>query len=277
MPANNARFIFSNLAKATGVTATATAAGYPASNLLLSDKAMTYRSTTKAATFSGSSATSLTASAIVLAGANLSPTATGRLYLYSDTAYTTVVYDSTAKTICPAPAGQLEGYTAAQAASAYAYGGGVDAVLYFPETSFKSWRFVVDDPSNLAAYVEASYLMLGQYWSPTYDVDAGMGVQLRDSDVQKRSAAGSLRARAGVKWRELPLDLSLMPLADLKTLLRALRSLGRSKPLFVAVYPEDDDTTLDAETRMVGMLTEESEFTLGGPDNFATRMTVASL
>jgi hypothetical protein len=276
MPTNTARFIFKNLARLTGITAT-TAAGYPAANLLNSDDSLTCRATAKTLTLQGTNANLLTASGLALASTNLSPTATGRLYLYSDTAYTTQVRDTTAKAICPAPAVELEGWTAAQAASAYAYGGGADAFLWFPETAFRSWRLVIDDPNNLAAYIEAAFLMLGQYWSPTYDVDSGMGIKLCDTDVQKRSAAGSLRARAGVKWRELSLDLSNLPLADLRTLLRALRSLGRNKPFVVAVYPEDDDTTLDAETRMVGMLTSESEFTLDGPDNFATKVTITQL
>lgn len=274
---NNARFIFKNLARLTGVTATATGAGYPASNLINSDKALTYRATTKNVTLQGTTANLVTASGLALAATNLSPTATGRLYLYSDTAYATQVHDTTAKQICPAPAVELEDWTPAQAASAYAYGGGADAFLWFPPIAFRSWKLVIDDPNNLAAYIEAGFLMLGQYWSPTYDIDSGMGIKLRDTDVQKRSAAGSLRARAGIKYRELPLDLSGMPIADLRTLLRALRSIGRSKPFAVAVYPEDTDNTLDAETRMVGMLTEESEFILDGPDNFATKLNVSSL
>lgn len=273
----NARFIFRNLAKLTGVTATATAAGYPATNLLLSDKALTYRATGKTVTLSGSYANLVTASGLYLAGANFSPTATGRLYLYSDTGATTQVRDVGLKTLNAAPAVELEDWTPAQAASAYAYGGGSDGAIWFPETAFRSWRLVLDDPNCLQAALEISYLMLGQYWEPTYDVDSGMGIKLADSDTQKRSAAGSLRARAGVKWKEMTLDLSSLPLADLRTLLRALRSLGRAKPFVVAVYPEDADATLDAETRMACMLTAESEFTLDGPDNFATRLGVAQI
>jgi hypothetical protein len=120
-------------------------------------------------------------------------------------------------------------------------------------------------------------MTLGAYWSPTYDVDSGMGVKLCDSDTQKRSAAGSLRARSGVRWRELPLDLSGMPLADFKSLLRFLRGLGRSTPFACSVFPEDADALLEAETRIVGMLTDSSEFTLSGPDNFATKINIASL
>lgn len=277
MPSNNARFIFKNLARLTGVTASTAAAGYPASNLLNSDKAMTCRSTGKSLTLSGSYSQLMTASGLALDATNLSSGATGRLYLYSDTGATVLARDTGVAYICPAPPGDLEGWNIAQASSAYAYGGGTNAVLWFPETTFRSWRLVIDDVNNMQGYVEAAYLMLGQYWSPEFDVDAGMRVKLRDTDVQKRSAAGSLRARAGVKWREMALDLSDMPLVDLRILLRSLRSLGRSKPFFVAVYPDDDDTLLDAETRMVCMLTEEAEFTLGGPDDFATALTVAAL
>jgi hypothetical protein len=115
---NNARFIFKNLLRTTGVTATTTAAGYPATNLVLSDKAQMYRATGKTVTLQGTTANLVTASGLALAATNMSPTATGRLYLYSDTAYTTVVHDTTAKQICPAPAVELEGWTAAGAASA---------------------------------------------------------------------------------------------------------------------------------------------------------------
>jgi len=277
MPSNNARFIFKNLARLTGVAASTVAAGYPAANLLNSDKALTFRAPGKTVMLSGSSPQPLVASGLGMGPCNLSSGATGRLLLYSDAAATDVVLDTDAQYICPAPPVDLEGWNLAQASSAYAHGGGTTAALWFQETTFRAWRLYLDDVNNMQGYIEACHLILGKYFSPARDVDAGVGIKLRDTDVQKRSAAGSLRARAGVKWRELALDLSDMPIADLRVMLRALRSLGRGRPLFAAIYPEDDDTLLDGETRMIGMLSEESEFTLGGPDDFATKITVTQL
>jgi len=272
---NAARFIFKNLAKVTGVNGTS-AAGYPAANLLNSDKAVTFRATGKTVTLTGAYTAPITASGLALAHTNFSSSATGRLRLYSDFAGTVLVRDVAATQLCNAPPVELEGWNLAQSASAYAYGGGADARLWFDETTFRAWRLDIDDVNNMQGYLEAAYLILGQHWSPTYDIDAGAGVKLCNSDVHKRTAAGSLRSRAGLRWRELPLDLSDLTKADFTYLLRKLRGQGVS-PFLCALYPEDDDAILDAETTLIGKVTEESEFTLNGPDSFATKVTVRGL
>lgn len=274
---NPLRLLHKNIAKITGITASSAEAGYPASELLKASKDTSFRATGTSVTLSGSSATPLTAAGLILARCNLSPTATGRFVAYSDQAGTVPVLDTTAKLVCPAPSVELEGWTAAQAASAYAYGGGTDAALWFNSTTFRKWEFTISDASNLQGYIEACYLMLGPTFSPSCDLDENATFTMRSTDVQVRTAAGSLASRAGIKYREQPLDLTEMTAADRQELMRLLRSAGRHHPVGLCLFPDDDDLELMRDTTLVCKLTEDAELTLKGMDSFASLLRFAEI
>lgn len=269
------RLIYRNLAKLTSVAASSTAAGYPASNLLTTDKAETWRAAGKTATLSGSSATLLTASSFHLLG-NFSPTAQARVSLFSDQAATVPVRVTAYANACPEPSAELDGWTPTQAASAYAHGGGAWARQWIPETAFRAWSVEVNDPGNLQGALEAAFLVIGNGWSPTYDIEEAE-IALRDTSTKTRSAAGSLKVRKGIRYGTMDFDLSDLTKVDHREALRMFRYCGTSVPILAVVHPDDPDAELEGATTLYGMLDEVSALVLQGPDSFATKISLESL
>lgn len=271
------RLIYKNLAKVTGVAGSTAAAGYPASNVLTTDKAETWRATGKTGTLSGSSATLQTASMAYLFG-NYSPSLAVRVLLWSDVAKTTLVLDTGPVLASPAPSAEIADWTPAQAASAYAHGGGAPALVFFAPVAFRAWEVQLDDTAgSLQTQLETAFFVLGAYFSPTYDVESGVALTLHDTAVKLRSAAGSLRARKGIRYRTMPFDLTDLTTADRKEVLRIFRYCGTTTPILVVMYPEDTDTELTRDTTIYGMLDEVAELVLQGPDSFATSIPIQEL
>lgn len=275
---NNLRILHKNIARVTGVSSTSTSGAYAASRMLTNDKSEVWRAAGKTATLSGSNAAIQYASCLMLPHCNFSPTATGRLRLWNDAAATSLARDVPVKLMCPEPAVELDGWTAAVSASAYAHGGGACARLWFPETAFRAWSLELSDSSNAQGYLEAASLFIGPYWSPQYDIEQGGGsMTLQDSTTQFRTAAGSLKAHRGTRHDEMTLDLTMMTEPDRKAALKLLRAIGKHTPFIVSLYPDDLDAEKERDHTIYGMLTDISSISLDGPDSFATELTIAEI
>lgn len=272
------RINYKNAIRETGVTASAAAAGYPASNVLTLDKAETWRSTGKTGVLSGSSATLRTAG-IAFALGNFSPTCTMRVILWADVAKTVYVLDTGPVLACPEPSAEIADWTPAQAASAYAHGGGAKARVWFdPTIQFRAWEIQFDDTvGNLQSALEVVFAVLGSYFSPTYDVEGGIPLTLHDESTKTRSAAGSVKVRKGIRYDTMPFDLTGLTANDKREVLRIFRYCGTTEPILVALNPEHADAEYEAATMIYGTLDEVAELTLDGPDSFATSIPIQSL
>lgn len=276
--ANKLRILTRNVARITGVTASSTAGAYVAANLLTSDKSEVWRATGKTATLSGSSATTVSASSLHLPHCNFSPSAVGRLYLYSNAGYTGLARDTGDKYLCPEPAAEVVDWLPVDLANAYEQGGGAWARIWFPETTFKSWRLEISDPGNLQTALEAADLVIAPAWSPEYDIEpGGAGTVQRDTDVQFHTAAGSLKTRAGIRFDELTLDLTWLNEADRKTARRLMRSHGKRAPFIVSLWPDDSDPERERAHSIYGLMTEDTEMSLDGPDSFGTKIKMRQI
>lgn len=275
---NKLRILTRNVARATGVTASSTSGAYAASNLLTFDKTKVWRAPGTSATLSGSSATLQTASSLHQPHCNYSPTATGKLTLYNDQAKTSVARVVDTRLICPEPAAEIDGWAAAQAANAYDQGGGAWARMWFPETAFRAWSFDISDASNAQGALEAADLFIGPAWSPLYDIEpGGAGTVQRDTSEQIRTAAGSLLAQAGFCYDEMTLDLAMLNEADRKAARALLRAVRRRVPFIASLWPDDNDAARERAHSIYGLLTEDAEMALDGPDNFGTKLKIAQI
>lgn len=267
----NARIISDNAAERVTLTAT-TASGYPASNLLNDDKSLTARSTGTSWTLTGTTATTETAASVHLPFCNLSPTATIRVRLYSDTAGLTLARDTGAILACPAPARKLRGWTDAQAASAYFNGGGARARVWFASTAWRKFVIDISDVSNLQGYIEAARLIVGPYWSPTYNASAAPLATV-DSTTLYRNAAGGQMADAGTIHRKMSVDFSMMPPDDRATFANLLLQ-SRAYPLLISVFPENADASLERDYTIYGRRTENSEVAIAYAGAYGPKIPV---
>jgi hypothetical protein len=167
-------------------------------------------------------------------------------------------YDSGTVLCCPAEAVQIRGWTAAQAASAYSYGGGAYADVYVPPTNALAISVDIADAANLQGYVEAARLVVGSYWSPTYNASLGASVSQVDSSRHYRSDAGELLTDAGSRYRSMQLDLNNMPASDRKAFMSILRGAGKANPVHINLFPESPDLELERDHTLYGKLSDLS-------------------
>ena len=275
---NKLRLLTRNLVALTGIGADSTDGAHSTANLLTRDKTQVWRATGTSATLFGAAGEELRASTLHLPHCNGSPALTGRLFLYSSATYSGQLLDTGIRQMCPEPGAEVDGWAAADLANAYEQGGGAWGRLWFPETAFKSWRLILNDPGNLQGQLEAADVYLGPAWSPTYDLEpGGAGVVQRDSSTQFRTAAGSLKVQPGTVHDEMTLDLTMMHEADRKAARRMLRSLRRRTLFIATLWPDDADPERERAHSIYGVLTADAEMALDGPDNFGTKLQIAQI
>lgn len=170
---------------------------------------------------------------------NYSPTTTVRVRIYTNNGDATPILDTGAVSGGNAAAILLRGFTAAQAASAYAYGGGNSQRLYFTQTTGKWVVINIADASGLQGYVETSRCILGKYWSPVINCDYGVGLTYQDETTQKITAASDLTSVLGIRKRKVKFNLSKMREADRIQTMNLMRANGKGYPFFFSLSPGD--------------------------------------
>lgn len=270
----NLRIIASNSARRATLAASSTAGALAVTNLQVDRKSAVWRATGTTASISGTLAVAESASGIALFG-NFSPGTTIRVRLYSDTTGTALVLDTGVVSACPAPAIQLEGWMAAQSASAYAFGGGAYARAWFAVTPWR--KFVVDlvDTGNLQGYIEAAQLVIGPYWSPTRNASSVSATEV-DETTHYRTAAGDLMSRASTIHRKVPIELEYMSGEDRATLANILRG-SRANPIFLSVFPGHTDLVLERDHTLIGKRMSDSEVAVQAAIRYGTKLEVESI
>ena len=176
---------------------------------------------------------------------------------------------------CPAPAIQLEGWTAAQSASAYAYGGGAYARAWFPETQFRAFAIDLIDTNNLQGYVEASKLVIGRYWSPPYGPTSISATDV-DATTHYSTAASDLLSRASTISKEISIEMRALAPADRARLANILRA-SRAYPIFVSVRTGDPDLEVERAHTVLGKRMADSEVALQAAERYGSKVTVRSI
>lgn len=152
--------------------------------------------------------------------------------------------------------------TAPNGANTFSFGGGNLARLYFPGGVTSSISINLSDPTNPDGYIEASRIIVGDYWEPTFNVDLGASAGVVDNTVNSRSDAGDLISDRGYMHRTLSMALSTLTTADRATLFKILRSNGMSRAMLVSLYPDSTDGQLERDHQLYGKLTELSQIAI---------------
>jgi len=185
-------------------------------------------------------------------------------------------YDSGAVLACPAGSITPRGFTAAQAASAYAFGGGAAACHWLPAAKVAGGIAIdISDPDNLQGYIEAARLVAGPYWSPKYNASSAPMTPVDTTDLY-RTDAGDQGADAGYIYRRLPIDLSLMPAADRAAFVNILRN-SRAYPLLVSVFPGSADLALERDNMVYGRRSKNSEVAIQYALSYSTTIEIEEI
>ena len=185
-------------------------------------------------------------------------------------------YDSGWVLACPAPTVELDGFTAAQAASAYAYGGGAYARHWLPQ-QLDATGLAVDiaDPDNLQGYIEAACMVAGPYLTTKYNASA-TSVSVIDRTELSRSAAGDQLAEPGTISRKVPVDLRAMPEEDRARFLDLVRN-SRAHPILMSVFPEHPDLALERDFMVYGRRTKDSDIAYQFAGAYSTTLEIEEI
>jgi len=181
-------------------------------------------------------------------------------------------YDSGLSPACPWPAPKLRGFTPAQAASAYAYGGGTYARHWLPaEIQARGIAVDIADPDNVQGYLEVACLVAAPYWSPKYNASAA-GLTPLDSTDFTVTGGGDTYATPGFISKEIPVDLSYMEPEDgLAVMDMALNSAAY--PLFVSLCPNDPNPARERKFMALAHRSKSSEISMKYAARYTTSIT----
>jgi hypothetical protein len=171
--------------------------------------------------------------------------------------------DSGTVLACPAPASRPRGFTAAQAASAYAFGGGACARAWL-SAPVQAYGLAVDivDTGNLPGYIEASHLVAGAYWESATNFDYGASAQPIDTSKSSRNDAGDQITDIGTVSRHLKIPMSNLSPTDQTALWNIMLACGTHYPVFVSMFPGDSDLAREARHQVYGKFQELPEMSL---------------
>jgi hypothetical protein len=284
MPRNNLRILYNNISDLSTTSLTASVSSTGTSNLKVDSKSKVWKSGTSSttavkanivATFS-----SKIVNAIILPFSNLSTTATIRVRGYTGTAPTlggtidtptittsgTLIFDTGTKNACPYQKFSQWNYeNTPLGVNTYAYGGGTYARCYVADAEFVALTptactslviEIID--TNTDQYAEASRLLLGQYWSPTYNTSFGISAGQKDLGKHIRLECGDLETLRGPRYNTLSFDLKYMNDTDRNKFWEIAKGNGLSRPLFVSIFPEDDDYEKESIHQIYGKLSQLS-------------------
>jgi hypothetical protein len=277
----NLRIISDNAADRATLSASSTSGLLAVTSLQSDKKSSVWRATGKISeSITGTWAVAETISCVALPFCNLSPTATIRVQLYDAVSAGTLLLDTNTlqpgALACPAPAITLRGWTAAQSASAYAYGGGAMARIWFaPTAGVKRMVVTIADANNVQGYIEAARLVCGPYWSPTYNTKS-LSETYVDGATHYRTDAGDLMTDASTIHKKVPIEFEYMPASDRTQMANILRA-SRAYPIFLSVFPGDPDLELERAHTVYGKRMGDSEVAVQAAITYGTKIDVESV
>lgn len=283
---SNMRIVWDNAADRGRIAATSEAGQLVAANLRNNLKSKVWRAlSTKASIVLGWD-TPEPVGCVVLAFNNLTARATMQIRGYTWEDSLIPEYDSGAVECAPPPAlGQFqwgsplgENFYRRGGASLFAYGYGGYGVVWVPGgRAFRRMEVHISDPNNPDTYIEVGRLITGPWWAPQYNFDFNHSVGFEDSTQNRRTEGGDLRGEKAAKWRTIEFSLSNMKAEDRSAMLRLIRLYGVSEPLFISLFPENEDKMLEQSYQLWGKFSDSGKLTQPRYDFYATRLSVEEM
>jgi len=187
-------------------------------------------------------------------------------------------YDSGSVTACSGPGLVPRPFTAAQAASAYAYNGGNTALLWLPAVQSAVGMAVdIADPNNLQSSLEAVFWVAGDYYQTHKNADYGASAQPVDRTKVEYSQAGDQIRTLGTRGKKLSFTLSKMDPTDRATVWDYMSMNGTGFPFLLCIFPQDADAHLERTHTIWGTLVETASMGLPSFNIAAATLFVQSL
>ena len=258
---SNMRIVYRNIADtATALTASNTSGSLVASNLLTDLKTQVHRSTTTAVTYTLTWNSAQKVGCVAIPCTNVTSTATVSVRLYSDEQATQLVYSSGTVTAVPGYNLDPKQWPQGLNANTFAYGGSTKITVWIPNQPSNIRAVLVDisDSSNPVGYIDSARLVVGEYWSPQFNIQNGADFQFVDNSEITRRDSGDLVTNRKFVHDTFSFNFSLLPEVDKSRLLQIIRSIGTYKNIFVSLLPEDASAKTAQDSSIYGKRSNSS-------------------
>ncbi len=259
----NLRIISDNAIDRATLTASSTSGSLVIDNVKLDRKSKIYRAGNANITLTATWGTAELISGVVLPFCNLSANTIMRVRGYTNAADATPIIDT--GNINPAPyipLGLWSWGSLPLGVNAYSYGFNTYGRAWFNNT-YSVKKLVIDilDSSPPTGFIEIGRMVAGLKWEPTYNTSFGIPVTLIDTSVHERTESGDLVTTIGPRSKQLSIDLSYMNYVDRQKFNVIMKQNGKSKPIFLSVFPEDPDTEKEQTYQIYGKQPDVAQMT----------------
>lgn len=257
---NNLRIVYNNAADRAVLTESSQAGALAPSNLQTDTKSAIFRSIGTYVTLDVLWPTQEAVACVALMYTNLTSSARMRVRAYAQPEDGVPLIDTGFAYPCREavhgsyPWGTLPlGWNAYKwgGVNTWAQGGGSDAVLWFDRVRARRLFIEISLPYSMETYIEASRLVVGDYWSPEVSADSGASLLLQDTSENYRTAAGDLRTARGVTSDRISVNLSHLGLLDRAQLMRILRECGKDRAMLFSLFPDNPDEPTVEQDHMI--------------------------
>jgi len=155
--------------------------------------------------------------------------------------------------------------TSASTSLAAGYGGGKYVVVYATGLASTTSFTVTFNTS-----VKVSRFIVGNYWSPQYNIPFGVSVGYTDTTTSERLQGGDLYSTPGPRHKTLQFELEYLTDTDKFEFFSILKTVGKSGCVFVSVFPEDTDKPREQMYSIYGKLTDLSAITYAQYTRYAS-------
>jgi hypothetical protein len=129
-----------------------------------------------------------------------------------------------------------EATTSASTSLAAGYGGGKYVAVYITGLTSTTSFTVTFNTS-----VKVSRFIVGNYWSPKYNIPFGVSVGYTDTTTSERLQGGDLYSTPGPRHKILQFQLEYLDDTDKFEFFSILKTVGKLGCVFVSVFPQDVD------------------------------------
>ncbi|MDX8121549.1 hypothetical protein SKZ59_07200 [Janthinobacterium sp. GMG2] len=275
---NNLRIIHDNVGDRAALSASSQAGTLGPANLQREDKSSVLRSVGTQLSITAAWPTPEIIGGVALPFCNLTPTAAIRVRGYVEPGDAVPDFDTGTMPACEyARLGMWNWGALPLGVNAFSYGGTTYGRCWFQMRSVKKLVIDLVDLDNPAGYIEVARLVAGAYWEPQVNAAYGAGVTPGDTSSLYRSGAGEQKVERGTLFRKLSLALDHMTPQDRADLWRIVRGSGLSRPIFVSLFPDNDDVELEQAHQVYGRLASLVAITTPSFQAYATNIEIEEM
>jgi hypothetical protein len=133
--------------------------------------------------------------------------------------------------------------TSSFSTGAVGFGGGKYVTKYITltaDTTSFTINFTTTD-TLVPKQVKVSKIVIGNYWSPKFNTEYGVQVGMEDSSSYERLQSGDQYVTNSPRYKTLQFNLQYLDQTDKFSLYDIIKQIGKSKAIFISIFPEDTD------------------------------------